>query len=322
MAGTGLDLQALLEARLRGRAVRRALGTARPAARGARPSARRMHLVGRVTAEPGGALVDVLAVSAEADPDVLELAALPRPPRGAVEVVSSSVSAPDRGPRPRPGLRRRRAPGRVAGERGHPLPPGGRRPRRASTIAPSTVRRSCARRRGCVVVADREAAFWVSTNLAEGAVLFTIDGGRLQETQRADALPWPGSPQGARFHPGTNTIEVSVPGLGSGPHLRAGTGAAGWAIAPDGRLGVARAGWTATRVGSAAAVLWPGAWIASSAKPPGVHRRAARPERGRQRPHGLRHLPRGGQRHRHRRPRARRPRLRRRRPPPKPGSTA
>jgi hypothetical protein len=123
---------------------------------------------------------------------------------------------------------------------------------------------------GAIVVAAGEAAFWVSTNLAEGAVLFATDGGRLQEIQRADALPWPGSPQGARFRPGTNLIEVAVPGLGSGPHLRAGTGETAWAIAPDGRLGIARAGWSATRVGSAAAVLWTGAWIASSAEPPGA----------------------------------------------------
>jgi hypothetical protein len=265
--GMGLDLQSLLEARLRGRALVARSGprVRLQAALGRSPL--RMHLVGRVVAEPGGALVDVIAVSAEADPDVLELAALPRPPRGAVEVVSSNLSAP-LGARVldlafvdddrlvvllENAVALYRRDGAVLVRLDHrPLD------------RPVVVRAPA----GVVVVADREAAFWVSTNLAPGAALFTIDGGRLQETQRADALPWPGSPHGARFHPGTNTLEVTVPGLGSGPHLRAGTGAAGWAIAADGRLGLARAGWTATRVGSAAAVLWDGVWIASSAKPP------------------------------------------------------
>jgi hypothetical protein len=216
---------------------------------------------------PAAALVDAIAVPAQANPDVLELAALPRPPRGALEVVSSSISAPS-------GARVLDL-AFVDDERlvvlledavtlyrrdGDALRRLDRRPLDVSAVVRAPA--------GVVVVADREAAFWVSTNLAEGAVLFTIDGGRLQETQRADALPWPGSPQGARFHPGTNTIDVSVSGLGSGPHLRAGTQAGGWAIAPDGRLGVAHAGWTATRVGSAGAVLWAGVWIASSAKPP------------------------------------------------------
>jgi hypothetical protein len=118
-----------------------------------------------------------------------------------------------------------------------------------------------------VVVAETDA-FWVGTNTAEGAVLFTADGGRLRETERAAALPFAGSPLGALFRAGTNLIEVTVAGLGGGPHLRAVGGENPWAIAPDGRLGSAD-GWTRTRVGSAAARLWPGTWIASSTAPPG-----------------------------------------------------
>lgn len=118
-----------------------------------------------------------------------------------------------------------------------------------------------------IIVAET-GAFWVGTNRAKEAILFAAEGGRLQETQRAAALPFPGSPQGARFDEGTNLVEVTVPRLGSGPHLRAGSGSTPWAIAPDGRLGTAAAGWTETRVGSAAAELWPGTWIASSLKPP------------------------------------------------------
>jgi hypothetical protein len=122
---------------------------------------------------------------------------------------------------------------------------------------------------GVLTAAAGEAALWVATNLAEGAVLFTIDDGRLHEIERASALPWPGGAQGARFHAGTDLIDVAVPGLGDGPHLRAGAGDAAWAIAPDGRFGVSSSGWTGTRVGSAAARVWPGTWIASSPEPPG-----------------------------------------------------
>lgn len=123
---------------------------------------------------------------------------------------------------------------------------------------------------GVIAASAGEAAFWVTTNLAEGAVLFTIDGGRLQEIEHAAALPWPGGAQGARFRPDSNLIDVVLPGLGSGPHLRVGAGDAAWAIAPDGLFGVAPSGWTDTRVGSAAARLWSDAWIASSPEPPGA----------------------------------------------------
>jgi hypothetical protein len=121
---------------------------------------------------------------------------------------------------------------------------------------------------GLLVATAGEAAFWATTNRHEGAVLFTIDGERLHEIERASALPWPGVPHGARFRPGTNLIDASVPGLGDGPHLRAGAGAKAWAIAPDGRLG-AGGEWSETRVGSAAAELGNG-WIASGPKPPGA----------------------------------------------------
>jgi len=123
---------------------------------------------------------------------------------------------------------------------------------------------------GMIVSDAGDSSFWVSANVAPGAVLFTIEGGRLKETQRSAALPFRGSPQGARFRPGTNLIDVTVPGLGNGPHLRATAGETPWAIAPDGRLGVEGAGWSAHSVGSAAALLWPGVWIVSSAQPAGA----------------------------------------------------
>jgi hypothetical protein len=268
MTGVALDLQSLIEARLRERAVVARSGPRVRVSSAIGRSATRVRLVGRVTAEPGGALVDVLAVSAEVDPDLLELAALPRPPRGAVTVVASNVSAPvtarvldlafvddDR-------LVVLMADGVALYRReGDALFRLDHRPLDVSFVVRAPA--------GVIAAAAGEAAFWVSTNLAAGAILFTTDGGRLQEIQRATALPWLGSPQGARFRAGTNLIDVAVPGVGTGPHLRAGAGETAWAIAPDGRFGVARAGWSTERVGSAAAVLWTGAWIASSAEPPG-----------------------------------------------------
>ena len=268
MAGAALDLTSLVEARLRERAVVARSGPRVRLSAALGRSATRVRLVGRVTAEPGGALVDVLAVSAEVDPDVLELAALPRPPRGTVAVVSSTVSAPV-------GARVLDLAfvdddrlivlleGAVALYRrdGDALLRLDHRPLDVASVVRAPA--------GVLVVAAGEAACWVTTNQADGAVLFTIDAARLQETQRAAVIPWPGAPQGARFRSGTNMIDAAVPGLGSGPHLRVGAGETAWAIAPDGRLGVARVGWSAARVGSAAALLWPGVWIASSAEPPG-----------------------------------------------------
>ena len=267
LAGAALDLQSLIEARLGERAAVARSGPRVRLSSALARSATRLRLVGRLTAEPGGTLVDVLAVSVEADPDLLELSVLPRPPRGTVAVLSSNRSAP-LGSRVldlafadddrlivllEDGVALYQRVGEDLVRRDH-------RPLDATLVVRAPA--------GVVVHATGEAAFWVSTNLAEGAVLFTIDGGRLQEIERAAALPWPGAGQGARFHPGTNTIDVALPGLGSGPHLRAAAGPTPWAIAPDGRFGVARA-WSTTRIGSAGARLWTSAWIASSPEPPG-----------------------------------------------------
>lgn len=268
MAGAALDLQSLIEARLRGRALVARSGPRVRLSSALGRSATRLRLVGRVTTQPDGALVDVVAVSAEADPDLLELVARTRPPRGTVTVVTSMVSAPI-GARVLDlafvdddrlvalledgvALYQREGPALVRVDH---------RPLEVTLVVRAPA--------GIVVAAAGESAFWVSTNMAEGAVLFTIDGGRLHETERAAALPWRGSPQGGRFRAGTNLIEVTVTGLGGGPHLRAASGDTPWAIAPDGRLG-AGARWSTTRVGSAAALLWTDTWIASSADPPGA----------------------------------------------------
>jgi hypothetical protein len=111
---------------------------------------------------------------------------------------------------------------------------------------------------------------WVATNQAEPAILYSIEGDRLWEVQRATALHWPGSPRGATFRPGTNLVEVAIAGLGEGPFVRAGRGDPGWAIGNDGRLGIAGAGWTALRVGSAAAGLDGGTLVVSGPDPPGA----------------------------------------------------
>ena len=123
---------------------------------------------------------------------------------------------------------------------------------------------------GILLGAAGETAAWAATNQAEGAVLFSVEGDRLWEVQRAAALPWPDAPRGAAFRAGTNLVETEVRGLGPGPHLRVGSHPQSWAIASDGRLGLDGVGWTRTRVGSAAAALWPGAFVTTASDPPGA----------------------------------------------------
>ena len=113
---------------------------------------------------------------------------------------------------------------------------------------------------------------WVATNRAEGAILFSLEGDQLWEVQRAAALPWPGAPRGMAFRAGTNLVEVEMAGLGAGPFVRVGRT---WAISNDGRLGIAGAGWTAVRVGSAAAAVDDATLAVSGPEPPGAADRIA-----------------------------------------------
>jgi hypothetical protein len=117
------------------------------------------------------------------------------------------------------------------------------------------------------------ATAWVLTNGAEKACLVAVDGDHLSVRAQADALPWPGSPQGLRYREGTDWIEGSVEGLGAGPFLTLLHVDRGLGVAPDGRLldGEApeRGGGSPMTVGPTLAPLWPGAVAASTARPPG-----------------------------------------------------
>ena len=263
--GSASDLQALIAARL-GPVESAASGQRLRVASVLARSASRLQLVGRATLEPDGTLVDVFAVSVDADPQAI--AARARPPRG-VSLTATAASAP--------------LPGRVLDlvfaddedlivlfadavvlyrGKGAALSVMDRR-----ALAVTAAVRAPA---GIVVSTPGESAFWVATNLADGAVLFSIDAGRFLETQRAPVFPFPGAPRGARFQPGTDRIAMDLPALGEGPHLRIGAGTVRWAIGGDGRLGFADAGWSDVRVGSAAAELWPGTMATTSALAPGA----------------------------------------------------
>jgi hypothetical protein len=130
---------------------------------------------------------------------------------------------------------------------------------------------------GLLLASERESACWALTSRSPRAVLFSIDGSRMVAAQQADALPWPRAVAGARFRPGTNLLDVSLPGM-DGPALAL-EPEEGWLVAADGAIvpaGVASpvaAGAARERVGPAIARLWPGLLAAASADPPGEHDR-------------------------------------------------
>jgi hypothetical protein len=244
--GVGLarELQSMMAARLTDRR-RDAAGRVHVTSAFAR-SATRLRLAGRVTADPDGELVDVFAVSVDAGNDVASPSA-----RAAFSLTATTTSGP--------------LPGRVLdlafldesrlvvlfADSVALYRREGAAISRLDDVAlavTSPVRAPA----GIIVSGHGESAFWVATNLAEGAVLMSVEGQRLRETDRAPVLPLAGAGRGGRFRPGTNLIDVEIAGLGAGPYLRiSGIGARLLAVAPDGRLGLG-AEWTDTRAGSAA----------------------------------------------------------------------
>jgi len=277
-AGLALDLDALVRARLEGRVSLATSGprlavTSTVAAVGAR-----LVWSARVVEEPSGALVDVISVSTPWDPALLPL--IPsRAGTGAegVDVLDRATTPPVEGRivalaflgderllvlfddalalYRRDGLSlrlesRRDLPGPLAGVRF----PG-----------------------GVLLAAEGESACWALTSRTPRAVLYSLDGNRLTATHQADAVPWPRVASGVRFRPGTNLLDLAVPGF-DGP-LLALEPEEGWAVGPDGalvRMGVADPGGTsapARRAGAALARLWPGMLAAASPDPPGEHDR-------------------------------------------------
>ena len=126
---------------------------------------------------------------------------------------------------------------------------------------------------GLLLAAEGESACWAASSRSPRAVLFSLDGGRLTPTHEAEAMPWPGLPSGARFRPGTNLLEVTLPGVDS-PVLAV-DARERWVVAADGAL--SRIGSTERpgprRAGPALTGLWPGVIAVGSGEAPGDHDR-------------------------------------------------
>jgi hypothetical protein len=226
--------------------------------------AQRTRLWGRVVEEPGGRTLDVFSVAVE-EP---VLAAPPSPPPPPVAWRGPAVDEA----MPAPVL----AVALLEGERALVVSPdalrllalaGGRAVELSLHALPAPWP---ARAPGALVACDTRSACWVTTSHMTDAVLVATDGGRITETARADVLPWPGAPAGARFRAGTDLLEAAIPGLPEPPFVQLGAGTPAFAVSPAGWLGVSGAGWLEVASGRAATPLWPGAVLLSSAAPPGA----------------------------------------------------
>ena len=234
----------------------------------------RLIVAARVEEAPAGRLLDLVSASEEIDPSLLALAPTTRAPQARpVEVASSSRTVPlderildlawaddERllllGPE---ALLLYRWVGTSFTLQSRQALPGPY----ALVRAPG----------GLLLPARRERAVWALTSVAGQAALFALDGMRLVERGRADALPWLNTPRGLRFRAGTNLIEAALPGLGTGPLLAFEPTWADAAISAEAELLVAGGDEpqaTGVRVGPALAPLWAPLVAAASADPPGA----------------------------------------------------
>lgn len=268
-ASVALDLRALVLDRLRGRATVADSGPRLRVQSVLSETATGLVVSARVVEEPGERLVDLLSASVAADLSLLALSPVRSPPAPAtVDVVSMARTPPLDSPvldlaffgDERLILLGADA---VALYRwnGSSLALESRRP---LTGPLETVRAPG----GLLRVAERDGAFWALTSRAPRAMLFAIEEGRLVERQEAEALPWPGCPRGVRYRPGTNLIEASIAGLGTGPFLALDDAAPRVCVTGDGLLRGAAEG-AGLGAGTALAALWPGMVAASSPRPPG-----------------------------------------------------
>ena len=271
----GLDLDALVRARLEGRVNLTTSGPRLTVTSTVAALGTRLVWSARVVEEPSAALVDVISVSTAWDPALLPLVP------GRAGSGAEGVDVLDRSTTPqvegrivalafvgderllvlfddalalyrRDGLllrleSRRDLPGPLAGVRF----PG-----------------------GVLLTAESESACWALTSRTPRAVLYSLDGNRLTPTHQADAVPWPRVAAGVRFRPGTNLLEVAAPGI-DGPVLAL-EPEEGWVVEADGtlaRLGASDPVPSERRAGPALARLWPGWVAAASPDPPGEHDR-------------------------------------------------
>jgi hypothetical protein len=269
-----LDLRSLLLSRLEGR-----LSTGPGSRLRVEPvlmeAPLRLVVSARVVSEPEGSLVDVISVSAPTDPAVLPLSPVRPPPgRSGFETVASSRTPPLEGPVVGLALL---SDDRVLVLQTESLGlyrwEDSRLVRQAQRPLPGPF--EAVRMPGGLVLATEGGLVWAVTSRSPRASLFAVEEGgrRLGERLVADALPWPGSPGGLRFRPGTNLLEGTLEGLGSGPFLAVTDAPVGVAVDPEGRLRVStpegpRA--SGLRSGTGLACLWRGFLAAASAAPPGA----------------------------------------------------
>jgi hypothetical protein len=231
----------------------------------------RLWVSARLTEEPGGRLVDVLAASAESDPLLLSLV-----PAGSGGAAGPLAVLSSRRTPPVDGRVLDLAP--VGDDRVlvlyedaaalYRLDDGG-----LSLVARHDLPRPVLPVRfpgGTIYLPPAEGAAWVLTSGSPRAVLLGLEGGRLEERQQAEALFWPRTPRGLRYRAGTNLIEGAVAELGEGPFLR--LDPRGVALTAEGRLRMASPEGGRTldvRAGGGVVRLGPELLAVASGDPPG-----------------------------------------------------
>ena len=120
------------------------------------------------------------------------------------------------------------------------------------------------------LVLPGDDAFWALSSGMTRAVLYALQGNRLEERAQADALPWPETSGGLRYREGTNLLDTPR-GLFLTPRIE------GLAVDAAGRLLPLSPAFEAEAapsglppVGGSLAALAPGRVAVSSAAPPGA----------------------------------------------------
>jgi hypothetical protein len=132
-----------------------------------------------------------------------------------------------------------------------------------------TLPRAVVRTPGGLVLAGDDA-FWALTSGMTRAVLYALEGNRLEERAQADALPWPETAGGLRYREGTNLLDTPH-GLFLTPCIEGLAVDAGGRLVPfSPALEPAATSLGSPRVGASLAALGEGRVVVSSAAPPGA----------------------------------------------------
>ncbi len=126
---------------------------------------------------------------------------------------------------------------------------------------------------GLMLAEPEERSAWLLSNRRSEALLVEWSDERLSLRSEAPRMPWPDSPSGLQFVPGTNWIEGEL-AFCSGPFLSLDAGSSpSLAVSIDGGLIVQTQGGVGAEapsraVGPTLASLWPGWFAASTPRPP------------------------------------------------------